>query len=69
MDTDFGLLELNYFTTAYGHQDSQGTTFYIPQLFKNLSKSCLSKLFLGFFLVIPEVDSQIFIASLAIFKI
>ena len=41
----------------------------IPYLFKNLSKSRLSDPFFGLFLVISEVESQIYIANLAIFKI
>ena len=52
-----------------GHEDSPGGTQNIPYLFKNLSKSRLSDLFFGLFLVISEVGSQIYIANLAIFKI
>ena len=52
-----------------GHEDSPGGTQNIPYLFKNLNKSRLSDPFLGFFLVISEVGSQIYIANLAIFKI
>ena len=52
-----------------GHEDSPGGTQNIPYLFKNLSKSRLSDQFLGLFLVISEVGSQIYIANLAIFKI
>ena len=38
-----------------GHEDSPGTTFNIPYLFKKLSKSRLSDRFFGLFLVISEV--------------
>ena len=38
-----------------GRENSPGTTFYIPCLFKNLSKSRLSDWFFGLFLVISEV--------------
>ena len=39
----------NAYSETFGHEDSLCTTFYIPYLFKNLSKSRLSDLFFGLF--------------------
>ena len=51
-----------------GHEDSPGSTLFLPYPFK-LSKSRLSDRLLGLFLVISEVGSPDHIAKSMIFKI